>query len=297
MDFCGALKRSVELAPFTTFGIGGRCEYLARPRSLAELKGCIDWARQMGLPVFCIGGGSNVLIDDHGIPGLVILTRDLTGLKVLEDAIEAEAGVLLSRIVSVALKLGWEGYEFLAGIPGTVGGAVVTNAGVGPSPRQISYLIESVWIVDPQGNVRQFKSFELQPCYRHTALSCNKFVVYKVRLRRLGQRQPEQIRQQIKDQLQLRKRSHPYRVKSAGSIFKNPRTGRPAWWYIREAGCSGLAVGGAEVSTRHANWIINKGNASSADVHVLIEQVQSIVYARFGIVLEREIVYLPQDCC
>lgn len=289
-----ALREQVPLAPFTTWRIGGPARYLAEPEA-HELPELLAWAKESGLPLYVLGRGSNVLIDDAGLPGLVLLTRNtLQTLDRVGEGLVAGAGVSLPRLSKFAAGEGFTGYEFLIGIPGTVGGAVVMNAGFkADDPRHFASLVESVEFLDfASGKVERLPVARLQARYRHTVLQERPGLVLRVWMRLDRPGDPALIRALTQEHLQERKRKQPLTRPTAGSVFKAVGT-TPAAVYIDQAGLKGLQVGDAIVSPKHANWIENLGQATAADVRQLIREVQARVLQQFSVTLEAEIRELP----
>jgi len=289
------LREAAPLAPRTSWRIGGPARWLCEPPR-SEFPLWVRVARETRIPWRVLGRGSNVLIDDAGLPGLTLSTARMTGLRREGDFLEVEGGAPLSRLVREAADLGWTGYEFLAGIPGSVGGAIVMNAGTSLRPEeQIAFLLCEAEVMDRRGELRWVSPEALDPGCRTSAAKRKGWVVLRARLRKPGEGSPAEIRRRISERLESRRRRQPLERPSAGSVFKNPPGGRPAWSYIREAGLAGCRVGDAQVSERHANWILNMGRATAAEVRTLIARIQEAVAERFGVRLEREVVFLPQD--
>jgi UDP-N-acetylmuramate dehydrogenase len=296
------VRENVALAPLTTWRVGGPARFLCAPADLPALRRALAWARAQGLPVCVLGRGSNVLVADAGFPGLVLLTRaSFQDLRHEPDTgrIHAGAGVFLPRLSKFAAGLGHGGYEFYIGIPGTVGGAVFSNAGYKKGdPCMTDRLCDTVTLLRGDDRLETVAYAGLHPDYRHTDL---------VAARRLGApdtlpdivlaatfalrepASPAAIRARTSAHLAMRKRTQPLSRPTAGSVFRAARDGTPAAVYIDRAGLKGLRVGGAEVSRKHANWIENTGGATAADVRALIDRIRTTVWARDGVELVAEI--------
>ncbi|MGC9450670.1 MAG: UDP-N-acetylmuramate dehydrogenase [Oceanipulchritudo sp.] len=296
----GEPQRMVPLAPLTTWKIGGPAEWFALPEDESQLMDALGWARSRQLPVTVLGRGSNVLIADEGIRGLVICLRGYARGEIRieptlagEAVLEVSAGLSLPRLSKVVAQHGYGGYEFYIGIPGTVGGAVVMNAGYGPGDaRQTASLCREVRAIhlDGEGEWRPYRDFH--PVYRHTDLVGSDRIVTAARFSLKDKSTREQIRAETARHLAMRKEKQPLTRPTAGSVFKGTPEGVPAAVYIDRCGLKGLTVGGAMVSPKHANWIENTGSATSRDVVELMERVRALVLEKEGVELEAEVRYL-----
>jgi UDP-N-acetylmuramate dehydrogenase len=279
----------------TTWKIGGPAQYLAAPQNLEEVYALMRLARERGWPLWFLGRGSNILIDDGGLPGLTLhLAKSLQNLERRDDTLRAGAGVGLPRLARTAAELGFSGYEFLAGIPGTVGAAVRLNAGAhGGSLAQV---LRRVWVATPQLQLREFQAGELGLAYRSSLLlNFPHWLVVEAEFQLTTPAAPETIRQRMQELLAYRKSRLPANPRSCGSVFKNPPGGPPAGLLIEECGFKGRRVGEAQVSRKHANFILNQGRAAAAQVKTLISEIQEQVWRTQGVALEREVVLLPDD--
>lgn len=289
-----ALQRNITLAAHTTLRIGGPAEYWGEPETEAELSRLLLWARQEGIPFFVLGNGSNVLFDDAGYAGLVISMRrylsDFIRMDFGRSRVMVSAGVSLARLVRFCQESGLGGAEFLAQIPGTVGGALVMNAGFSRHCGQqnaIGDLAEEVRCLREDGTPVAFERDTLEFSYRRSNLGS--YLLLEATLG-LWRRSKDQIEGEIKANYDYRKARQDIHEPNAGSIFRNPGEGRPsAGALIEKAGLKGKRIGGIRISEKHANYFINTGNASSGDVVRLIEEVQKAVLHATGITLEPEI--------
>jgi len=281
------------LAPLTTFRIGGPAQWFVSPTA-STLPQWIQAAVKLQIPFTLLGNGSNVLIPDEGLPGLVLWTGKMNRLRFQDDLIETEAGVPLPALARFAARHGWAGYEFLAGIPGTVGGGIVMNAGTSPS-HQICQLLHSVEVVTPEGKTLTLFPQRLGASYRETFLRRLPWTVVRATFQCVGRDAPQKIAQRIADHLEERRAKQPLDALSAGSVFKNPRPDLPAWRLIRDAGLAGKRIGDAVVSPKHANWILNLGQATARDVQGLIQLIQEKVLAIFQIQLDPEIIIFSRS--
>ena len=295
-----AFQRNVSLAAYTTIKIGGAAKYFAEPLNEDQLRKLLNWAKQDGLPCFILGNGSNVVFDDAGYQGLVLSMRRFENdlIKVDPDAcrVTVSAGVSLSRLVRFCQESGLAGTEFLAHIPGTVGGALIMNAGFSRYAGQrnaIGDLVEEVRALTREGAVVHRNRAELKFSYRHSDLG--DLLVLEATLR-LWRRPKDQIRKEMNANLDFRKAHQQIHEPNAGSIFRNPALPYPsAGTLIEKAGLKGKRIGGMQISEQHANYFVNMGGATSADVIRLIEEVQKTLLHATGITLEPEIRIVPKN--
>jgi len=286
------IREAVPLASYTTWKIGGPARWLAEP-TIHQLPDLIAWASEQEIPTYFLGRGSNVLIDDAGLPGLVIVTRSMAELRREGNHIIAGSGVFLPHVSKFAAQQGFSGFEFLIGIPGTVGGAVAMNAGLTVfRPREMVSIVENFDVLNPDGSIETLTMNDIHAGYRHTNLLDKKCLILQVRFRLEDQGNSDEIRRNTFDHLAERKRKQPLDKPTAGSTFKSPPSSKGAGWYIEQAGLKGFQIGDARVSPIHANWIENMGRATSADVQALIAHIQATVQAYCGMKLESEIVFL-----
>ncbi len=292
-----AVQRDRALSLHTTFRIGGPADYLVRASNAAEVLAAVEWARERGLPVTVIGGGSNLLIGDGGIRGLVILVRapgkhvaDDYSVQDLDDAVRltVPAQAPISWLGHLTAEHGWEGMEWAAGLPGVVGGAVVNNAGAHGTETK-DHLV-TVEILDLEGGVEIWSRERLEPAYRHTILKVaprpRRWVVIAATfLLPKGDRQALTAR--ADEYARWRRQAQPTGA-CAGSVFTNPE-GTHAGYLIEQAGLKGRRVGGVMISELHGNFLVNTGHASAADVRKLIAIVQEEVCRQFAIELHPEI--------
>lgn len=271
----------------TSFRIGGPAKRMAFPETGEQLVLLEHLAGECGARVLVIGNGTNLLAPDEGLNALVINTSGMGKLALLEGGrVEAGAGVPLARLADFACKNSLAGLEFAHGIPGTVGGAVCMNAGA--YDGEMKQVLESVTALFPTEGVRTLSLEELDLSYRHSLFTDRPDGVVLSAVFRLTAGDPEAIRTRMTELMQRRKASQPLEYPSAGSTFKRP-AGRFAGGLIQQCGLKGLTVGGAQVSEKHAGFLINKGGATCADVLELIRQVQERVLAETGVRLEPEV--------
>jgi UDP-N-acetylmuramate dehydrogenase len=284
------LRQAVALHPFTTWKVGGNADWFAEPGDREDLIALAAWAQQQTLPLRCIGAGSNLLIADAGLPGLTLCNRRLQGSRLDAESglVEAEAGEPIPTLARKAARLGLSGLEWAVGIPGTVGGAVVMNAGAqGGSTAE---WLQSVQLLDPAnpGAPFELQSHELDFAYRHSRLQAESWIVLSATFRLEPGHDPAVITARTSANLHSRTSTQPYQQPSCGSVFRNPEPHK-AGRLIEELGLKGLQIGAAQVSPIHANFIVNTGQASAADIDALIREVQGRVMASHGIALHPEV--------
>jgi UDP-N-acetylmuramate dehydrogenase len=269
----------------TTFRIGGPARLFVMPRDPDEARRVLTACRSAGVPVFVLGKGSNLLVGDGGIPGAVLSMEGLADIQVQGNCIRAQGGASLMAVCRAAQEAGLTGLEFAYGIPGQVGGGVYMNAGAyGGELRDV---VESVEYLDEKGEVRTRSGAELEFDYRHSFFTGKGCVILSA-LFRLAPGNSETIAAGMEEIYRRRREKQPLEWPSAGSTFKRPQ-GAYAAALIQECGLKGFRVGGAQVSEKHAGFVINTGGATCADVLELIRQVQETVKEKTGFQLEPEV--------
>ena len=281
------LKKNIPLSKFTTWRIGGPAEWIAEPKNQEEIKYLINWINNKKISCNIIGAGSNLLINDKGIKGLSLCMRQLKGISIDNSTgiIEVLSGETLPTLARKAAANGLHGLEWAVGIPGTIGGAIVMNAGA--QGHCISDYLESITTLSLTGEYKAIKASDLNFGYRYSLLQHEKLIVISARLK-LESGHAEQIRQITNENLNHRLKTQPYKDQSCGSVFRNPEPLKAAK-LIEDLGLKGFRFGGAEISRIHANFIINAKQASSADVQELIKHIQKKVLNSYGILLETEV--------
>jgi UDP-N-acetylmuramate dehydrogenase len=261
---------------------------MAYPNSCEQMVALMEIAAECNAKPFVIGKGTNLLVADEGLDRLVIDTSEMNRMELGEEpfVLMADAGVSLARLADFACKQGMAGLEFAHGIPGTVGGAVCMNAGA--YDGEMKLVIEQVMVYFPGEGVREIAGVDMDFSYRHSLLSDRPEAVVLSAVFRLKAGDPEVIRERMRELMARRKASQPLEFPSAGSTFKRP-TGYFAGTLIDQNGLKGLTVGGAQVSEKHAGFVINVGNATFKDVTGLIEAVQERIFAATGVHLEPEV--------
>jgi UDP-N-acetylmuramate dehydrogenase len=284
-QICGRVRYGEPLAKHTSFGIGGPADVLVVPQGVTDVVAVLGICRDAGLPYLVLGGGSNLLVRDGGFRGVVLYCDGVfTELTAEGTRVRAGAGVRLSRLVAYCSKLALSGVESLAGIPGTVGGAVKGNAGA--FGGAIADHLVAVRMVTHEGTEEAMVRDRLQFAYRRSSLpeGC---VVLEATFD-LTPGDPVEIRRRVSGNLLQRNRSQPVEWRSAGSVFKNP-PGDYAGRLVEKAGLKGIRIGGACISPKHGNFIINLGGATAADVLTLVELMQRRVQDEMGVELELEV--------
>ena len=270
----------------TTFRVGGNADFFVIPKTVEEVKQTIMLCVEQDMPYYILGNGSNLLVGDKGYRGVVIqIYKEMNNIFVDGQKIKVQAGVLLSKIGSVALEAGLTGFEFAAGIPGTMGGAVVMNAGA--YGGEMKDVLEEVTVLTKEGEVLILSKEQLDMGYRTSVVAKKDYIVLKATIAlELGDRDAIKARM---DELKVQRTTkQPLEFPSAGSTFKRPE-GYFAGKLIQDAGLRGFQVGGAQVSEKHCGFVINKGDATAADIVELMKQVSERVKEKFGVELEPEV--------
>lgn len=280
------IYREEPMKNHTTFRIGGNAEVFAAPDSADGIERVLQICREENIPCTVIGNGSNLLVGDRGVCGVVLqIYRNYASIRIEGTDLYVQAGALLGQTAAAAAREGLTGLEFASGIPGTIGGAAAMNAGAyGGEMKDVL-----VWVkaIDRDGHVRQYAAEELELGYRTSRIQKEALVVLGVKLS-LQQGDPVKIRERMEELKEQRVAKQPLEYPSAGSTFKRPE-GYFAGKLIMDAGLRGFSVGDAQVSEKHCGFVINRGNATAADVMALVSQVQTIVEEKFGVRLELEV--------
>ncbi|WP_448515077.1 UDP-N-acetylmuramate dehydrogenase [Parathermosynechococcus lividus] len=282
------LQAHVPLANLTTLNVGGCAQWFVEPRTVSELQIAYQWAQHKNLPITVLGAGSNLLISDQGVAGLVISTKYLRYLKADPESgqITVGAGYPLPKMAHYAAKLGWRGLEWIVGIPGSVGGAVVMNAGAHggcTAERLVSALV-----LEADGGLSVLSPRELEYHYRTSALQGTQRLVLQATWQLEPGHDPSHVKATTQKYLNDRLRTQPYHLPNCGSVFRNPGE-RTAGWLIEQTGLKGYQLGRAQVSEKHANFILNCGGATALEVYQLIRYVQTAVADRWAVWLSPEV--------
>ncbi len=286
--FGSSLSENTSMSKYSWFNLGGPAEYLFKPDNKQQLIEFLRENKIHKLKIFIIGAGSNTLIRDKGIKGVVIkLGKGFGGINLInKNTIEVGASVLDRKVANFAKENNISDFEFLSCIPGSIGGAVIMNSGC--YENDISKVVRSIKVIDIDECIeKEIKREEIEFYYRGTNLS-NKFIVTSVTMRgSLGVK--EKIEKKQIDFIERKKLSQPSQVKTCGSTFKNIVNDKKAWQFIKESGCDKFKVGDAQISNKHCNFFINNGNANSSDIELLINKVKKTVSEKTGVNLELEI--------
>lgn len=270
----------------TTFKIGGPADVYIKPDSAANLKKALDLIKAYNVPLFVIGNGSNLLAKDEGFPGAVIqVYKNMSNVLVEGLEVVADAGVSLAKLSGIIAESSLEGFEFASGIPGTLGGAVFMNAGA--YGGEMKDILVSIEVMDREGQMFSVDAKDLELGYRTSILQNNDWIVLSAKMQ-FGVGKPSDIKALMKDLNNRRKEKQPLDLPSAGSAFKRP-VGYYAGKLIMDAGLRGYRIGDAAVSEKHCGFIVNLGEATSADILALVEHVEDEVYSQFQVKLETEL--------
>ncbi|MEL6383982.1 MAG: UDP-N-acetylmuramate dehydrogenase [Cyanobacteria bacterium J06626_18] len=282
------LKQGVSLASYTSYRVGGEAEWFLMPKTVAQLASGLQWAVRQGLPVRMLGAGSNLLVSDRGLPGLVICSRHLRGIS-FDDAkgqLIVAGGEPLPNLAWKAARKGWRGLEWAVGVPGTAGGAVFMNAGAHGACIADS-LIGAEGLTLTGGTVKLLPE-DLRFSYRISSLQSQLRMVTQAVFQLSPGHRPETVIADTQAALERRRSMQPYHLPSCGSVFRNPEA-HAAGWLIEQTGLKGYQIGGAQVSTLHANFIVNCGRATAQDVLSVIRCVQQQVEQQWSLRLHPEV--------
>lgn len=283
----GRVTIEESMSAHTTFKTGGVADVFVEPFDIEELQAALRLLK--GECFALVGNGSNLLVSDDGIRGVVLhLAKGFGDIRVEENTLICGAAATLSQIARVALDNALCGFEFAAGIPGSLGGAIVMNAGA--YDGEMKQVVKSVTLMNYEGGIVQRKVEEMQFSYRHSILKEEPFIVLEAAIT-LNRGEPSMIKEKMDDLAAKRREKQPLEYPSAGSTFKRPQ-GYFAAKLIEDAGLKGFRIGGAQVSSKHAGFVINENNATSADIYALIKEIQKRVKDNSGIEMETEVICL-----
>lgn len=282
------IKINVPMSSYTTFKTGGNADIMLCPTSTEELRNIVKFFCESKTPYYILGNGSNLLVSDSGLKKPVIyIGRNFNSIEQFDDCITANAGAYLSTIAKKACEASLSGFEFAAGIPGTLGGALIMNAGA--YGGEMKDVVEAVSFIDPSGNEYVVSGEEMEFSYRKSALSDTDCIITGASLK-LHYGNKAEIAEKMAELAAKRREKQPLEYASAGSTFKRP-TGYFAGALIESCNLKGKTIGGAQVSEKHAGFVINKGNASTKDILELINYIRETVYNTHGVMLETEVKY------
>ena len=272
----------------TSFKIGGRADVFVCPKSCEELSFVLNQANKYSILLFVLGKGSNILVSDSGIEGAVVNLSLLDGIQINENEIICESGAHLSKVCNAALENSLTGLEFAFGILGSVGGALYMNAGA--YGGEMSQVVKGAYCMDNEGNTFYIPKEEMELGYRNSIFKTNGLIITSI-IFSLSKGKKEEIKDKMEQLMARRKDKQPLEYPSAGSTFKRPQ-GNFAGTLIEQNGLKGLTVGGAQVSEKHAGFVINIGDATCKNVKELIEKIKNTVYENSGILLETEVIFV-----
>ncbi len=290
---CSRVLADEPMAKHTSFKIGGPCDYMVFPKSVDEVKAVLAFAKEEGIRVTVLGNGSNILVADDGIDGIVLKTTELKNITCNGNEITASAGVRLSALCEVAKEHSLGGMAELSGIPGTVGGGVYMNAGA--YGGEIKDTLVSSLYLDEEGELKTLTAEEHQLSYRHSVFHEQPGWIVLETTFSLTPSNRDELHEKTVELLKKRNEKQPLEYPNAGSTFKRPE-GYFAGKLIEDAGLRGFSVGDAQVSEKHCGFVINRKNATAEDVKTLIESVRETVAKQFGVTLEAEVRYLQRNC-
>lgn len=285
------IKSQIPLATLTSFRVGGPAQWYVAPQTLEALQASFEWAKAEGLAVTLLGAGSNLLVSDRGLSGLVISTRHLRHTQFNPDTgqVTVAAGEFLPRLAWQVAERGWQGLEWAVGIPGTVGGAVVMNAGAHSSC--IADLLVDALVLAPTGTLETLTPQQLGYSYRTSVLQGSQHLVTQATFQLQPGAESDLVLATTAQHLEQRRTTQPYHLPSCGSVFRNPKP-HTAGWLIEQTGLKGYQIGAAQVAQRHANFILNCGGAKASDIFQLIRYIQQQVEQRWCLWLEPEVRFM-----
>lgn len=282
---------NAEMKKYVHFRVGGPADILLIPENKDQVIKSIKICKENNIPYFVVGNGSNLLVKDGGINGVVIKLNEVNNINAYGETIEAECGAMLKDVSSVAVENSLTGFEFACGIPGTVGGAVFMNAGA--YDGEISHVIDSAEVIDNNGEIITLSKDELDLGYRSSIIMKKNYIVLSAKFK-LKHGEVRKIKEIVEDLTYKRESKQPLEYPSAGSTFKRP-TGYYAGKLIQDAGLKGYTMGGAAVSEKHSGFVINKNNATAKDILDLIAHIQDEVKKQFGVDLHPEVRIIGED--
>lgn len=284
------IKYNEPMSKYTTMKVGGVADIMVVLDTTEEIKNVINYAKTNNIPVKILGNGSNMIVSDLGIEGIVIkFANNQSDIKVSGEYIKCTAGVMMPKISIVAKQNSLSGFEFACGIPGTIGGGVKMNAGA--YGGQISDVLVSCKYLDENLNIVEVENKDMDYSYRHSIFIDNPDYIILEANFKLTKKDVDEIEEKMKENTISRKTKQPYEYPSAGSVFRRP-VGHFVGKLVQDANLRGVMVGGAQVSEKHTGFIVNKGNATCEDIRELIKLVQNTVYEKFGVELKTEVEFI-----
>lgn len=285
------VKFEVPMKEYTTFKLGGNAEIFVTPETFEEIRDLLRLCVKYNVPYFVIGKGSNILVKDGGVKGVIVNLNKLKHIKIDKFMVTAGAGASLIEVALYSGKNGLSGLEFASGIPGSIGGAIAMNAGA--YGGEICQVVKSVKVIDDELNIKDLSLEEMQFSYRNSIVLKKSYVVLEATFE-LKEGNKEQIKAIVQDLTRRRVEKQPLDKPSAGSTFKRPE-GYYAGKLIQDSGLKGYKIGGAQVSDKHSNFVINNGDASAKEILQLIKHIQDTVFDKFKVNLETEVRIIGYD--
>lgn len=286
------IKFNEPMKKHTSFKVGGNADVLIEPKNEDEIKNLIKYLKEKNIYYIIIGNGSNLLVKDGGIKGVVIkISKNFSDFEINEETLTAKSGAMLSVIGKAVQRQGLTGFEFAAGIPGTIGGALTMNAGA--YGGEMKDIVKDVTVIDENGDIKVLSNEEMKFSYRKSVLNEKNYIILSTTIN-LKKGDFDQIKETMKEITKKRVTNQPLNLPSAGSTFKRPE-GYFAAKLIEDAGLKGLTLGDAQVSTKHSGFIVNIGDATSKDLLNLMYIVKNIVKSKFNIELEEEVKIIGED--
>jgi UDP-N-acetylmuramate dehydrogenase len=288
----GKVYKNFDLKNLTTFKIGGKVDYLIIPQDIEDIRVILKIGRDKNIPIYIMGNGSNLLISDRGVRGIIlkISKENFNIIEIKGNIINSQSGVPLSELISISIKNELSGLENLYGIPGVLGGVIAMNAGT--DGCSIGDFIREIKVLDRFGDIHILEKENILFSYRRSSILEKKFIVIESIIE-LKKEKKEKILRTLKEKMKKRKLTQPINFPTAGCVFKNEGENK-AGFLIEKAGCKGLKIGDAEVSQLHANFILNRGNATFKEIITLMKLVREMVYEKFKILLNPEIIILGE---
>ena len=285
----GTVLKDEPLYKHTTYRVGGPAKLFVKVQHVDVLIEVIKYCRKHRIPLFVIGRGSNLLFSDKSFDGIIISLENMNQYHVNGSEVTAQCGVTMIKLAYDCAKIGLSGFEFMGGIPGNIGGGIFMNAGAYKSC--LSEVVKSVKVLDERLKVVELSKDEMEFSYRHSIIQDHpKWIVLEATFE-LENKSVEEINETLDKRKERRMSTQPWNKPSAGSVFRNPE-GSSAWKYIDDAGLRGYEIGGAQVSPKHSNFIVNNGYASAKDIYDLIFYVQKTVQDQFGVLLKPEVRFI-----
>lgn len=285
----GTVLKDEPLYKHTTYRVGGPAKLFVKVQHVDGLIEVIKYCRKHRIPLFVIGRGSNLLFSDKSFDGIIISLENMNQYHVNGSEVTAQCGVTMIKLAYDCAKIGLSGFEFMGGIPGNIGGGIFMNAGAYKSC--LSEVVKSVKVLDERLKVVELTKDEMEFSYRHSIIQDHpKWIVLEATFE-LENKSVEEINETLDKRKERRMSTQPWNKPSAGSVFRNPE-GSSAWKYIDDAGLRGYEIGGAQVSPKHSNFIVNNGYASAKDIYNLIFYVQKTVQDQFGVLLKPEVRFI-----